>query len=98
MARQRWVGWFKFYNLIIPSVIAAISTVWFTIGGIVDLRRMFRRLAEKQDNDLDNGRVVGHVSTDDVALVEQVDHVVIEEAHVEETLLKQKRDKKQGNR
>ena len=54
----------------------------------MDLRRLFKRLSEKQDNMLDDGRVVGHVSAADVSMVEKVDHVVIEEAHVEEEELK----------
>jgi len=69
-----WANWFRIYNLVVPGIIAAISTVWFTIGGTWDLRRLFVRLAEKQDNMLDDGRVVGHVSADDVAHVEEVEH------------------------
>ena len=50
----------------------------------MDLRKMFKKLGEKQDNLLDDGRVIGHVSADDVALVEDVEHVTIKEAHIEE--------------
>jgi hypothetical protein len=35
-----------------------VSTVWFTIGGTIDLRRLFKRLEEKVNNDEDNGTVV----------------------------------------
>ena len=39
---------------------------WFMIGGIMDLRQMFRDLAARtQFNDLDNGMVDGHVSLAD---------------------------------
>ena len=68
-----WADWFKIYNLIVPGIIAAVSTVWFSIGGTWDLRRLFKRLAEKEDNLLDDGRVIGHVSADDVARVEEVE-------------------------
>lgn len=88
-----WVGWSKVYYLILPGASAVVSVVWFTIGGTVDLRRLFQRLAEKDDDVLDDGRVVGHVSAADVSLVEQVDHVNIEEAHVGEEKLKQALEK-----
>ena len=40
--------------------------VWFMIGGIVDLRQLFRDLAARTHvNDLDNGMVDGHVSLAD---------------------------------
>ena len=44
--------------LIIPGIVAVVSTVWFTIGGTIDLRRLFERLEEKVNNDEDNGTVV----------------------------------------
>ncbi|MBT3345577.1 MAG: sodium:panthothenate symporter [Gemmatimonadetes bacterium] len=69
-----WAEWFKIYNLVVPGIIAVVSTVWFTIGGSIDLRRLFQRLGEKQDNMLDDGRVIGHVSADDVEHVEDIEH------------------------
>jgi hypothetical protein len=84
-----WANWFFLNNFILAGIVGIVSTVWFTIGGTVDLNRLFKRLREKEFNVLDDGRVIGHVSADDVALVEQTDKVVIEEAHVEETALEQ---------
>ncbi len=84
-----WIKWFLIQNIIVPGIVAVISTVWFTIGGIIDLRRLFKRLAEQEVSILDDGRVIGNVSADDVALVEKVEHVVIEEAHKEEEELKE---------
>jgi len=86
---QWWVNWFLIYSVIVPGIVAVVSTVWFTIGGSVDLRRLFRRLAEKEDDLLDDGRVIGHVSADDVALVESIESVTIEEAHIEEQELEE---------
>ncbi len=86
-SNQWWANWFHIYSIIVPCIVGVITTVWFTIGGTLDLRRMFRRLAVKEDNILDDGRVIGHVSADDVALVEKVDHGTIKEAHVEEQML-----------
>lgn len=71
---SQWAEWFKIYNLVVPGIIAVVSTVWFTIGGTWDLRRLFQRLAEKDDDLLDDGRVIGHVSADDVSHVDEVEH------------------------
>lgn len=61
-----WSGYFLITSLIVPGIVAAISTVWFFIGGIVDLRKLFINLAARKDNPLDDGRVEGHVSLMDV--------------------------------
>ena len=84
-----WSRWFFFNHFVLAGVIGVVSTIWFTIGGTLDLRRLFRDLGKIDENVLDDGRVVGHVSADDVQLVEQVDHVTIVEAHVEEEILSQ---------
>lgn len=57
-----WSDYFLITVLVIPGIVAAISTVWFTIGGIIDARRLFSDLAKRVDNPLDDGRVQGHVS------------------------------------
>jgi hypothetical protein len=44
-----------------------VSTVWFMIGGIIDARRLFRDLAARLDNPLDNGQVENNVSLVDRA-------------------------------
>ena len=63
------VKWWSWYFLVVfvlvPGVAAAVSTVWFGVGGILDLRKMFRDLKERVDNPLDNGMVDGHVSLTD---------------------------------
>lgn len=84
-----WINWFLVYSIIVPGIVALVSTVWFTAGGIMDLRRLFRRLDEKGADLLDDGRVIGNVSADDVALVEKVENVTIEEAHIEEQELEE---------
>lgn len=83
-----WARWFFINNVVIAGIIGAVSTVWFTIGGTLDLRRLFRDLSKIEENVLDDGRVVGHVSADDVELVEKVDHVTIGAAHAEEAILR----------
>ena len=67
-----WANWFLFNNLIVVGVIGVISTVWFSIGGYRDLRRLFIRLEEKETNLMDDGRVIGHVSADELESVQEL--------------------------
>ena len=67
----RWSDkWWSIYNFIIYIVVAtligAVSTVWFFIGTILDLKKMFSRLVSRQRNEKDDGRVIGHVNADEV--------------------------------
>ncbi len=60
-----WGNYFLVTLLIIPGIVAAITSVWMTIGGIINMRQMFRDLKNRRINDLDNGMVSGHVSLAD---------------------------------
>lgn len=62
-----WAGWFLIQNIIVAGIIGVVTSIWFTIGGTVDLYRLFRRLGEEEVNVLDDGRVIGHLSADDAA-------------------------------
>jgi hypothetical protein len=64
-----WTLWFYINNFVLAGVIGAISSVWFSIGGTRDLLQLFKDLAMTRSNVRDDGRVLGHVSADDVALV-----------------------------
>lgn len=87
--KEWWGVWYFISTICIMGLIAFVSTFWFTIGGVRDLRRMFSDLKTKETNVLDDGRVIGNVSADDVAMVEEIDHVNIEEAHIEEKILEE---------
>lgn len=52
-----WGHQFLVTMVIIPGVVAVVSTVWYSIGGTRDLRRLFRDLEKKQDDFSDDGRV-----------------------------------------
>lgn len=84
-----WANYFFIMNLVVGGIVGAVTTVWFTIGGVWGLRDMFRRLRALQRSVLDDGRVIGHVSADDVALVEKVEGTVIKEAHQNENITHQ---------
>ena len=59
----QWWSWYFFIMVIVVGIIVgSISTVWFMIGGIIDIKRLFRDLSKRVDNPLDDGWVEGHVS------------------------------------
>ena len=64
-----WWGWRLFIiSVVVSCIMALISMVWFMIGGIIDMKRMFHDLAARtQVNDLDNGMVEENVSLADKA-------------------------------
>lgn len=66
-----WVWWFFIQNIIVGSIIGIVSTVWFSIGGTIDLYRMFKRLHTEKTNVLDDGRVIGHMNADDLVAFEE---------------------------
>ena len=68
-----WSGYFLVTNLIVSAAIGVVSTVWFMIGGVIDMKRLFRDLNARKDNPLDDGWVEGHVSAADHDLVERAE-------------------------
>ncbi len=61
-----WGSYYFIIYLVITPIIGIITSVWFTWGGIRDIRQLFKDLAKREDNPLDDGRVEGHVSLADV--------------------------------
>lgn len=68
-----WATWFAILKIYSMGLIGAVSTVWFLIGGVIDLRRMFRRLEVKVVDHTDDGSVVSSVNASDVAHVHEVE-------------------------
>jgi hypothetical protein len=62
-----WSLYFYINSVLIAAIIGVVSTVWFMIGGFIDTRRLFRDLAVRLDNPLDNGQVENNVSLVDRA-------------------------------
>jgi Na+/proline symporter len=69
-----WSDYFFITTIVITGSLAIISTVWFLIGGVIDTRQLFIDLADRVDNPLDDGSVVGHVSLADKAAFEAETH------------------------
>ena len=68
-----WGNYFLITTLVVPGVVAAITAVWFSVCGTIDLRAMFRALDERVANPLDDGRVEGNMSLADKAQFEALD-------------------------
>ena len=55
-ARQ-WSGYFFVVSIAVPAVVGLVTTVWFGIGTVRDLRQLFRDLETRVRDDRDNGMV-----------------------------------------
>jgi len=60
-----WFLYWKYYTIGLTLVVATVTAIWFTIGGTLDLRKLFLRLKTLQVNAADDGRVIGHMNADD---------------------------------
>lgn len=60
-----WAAYFHIVGIWMPLVVGAVTSAWFSWGGIRDLRKLFQRLSEMRRNALDDGRVVGRQNADD---------------------------------
>ena len=59
-------SWYFYINIIVIGIVVGmVSTVWFMIGGIIDMRRLYRDLTARVNDPLDDGWVEGHVSLAD---------------------------------
>ena len=59
-----WAIKFHITAVLIPCIVAIVSTIWFSIGGTLDLHRLFKSLAAKHDDFSDDGRVNKSDKTD----------------------------------
>ena len=68
-----WGNYFFTVYLAVPACAAVITTVWFTIGGVIDMKQLFRDLKNRVVDPLDNGQVEGNVSLSDRAAFEKAE-------------------------
>ncbi|MBN1998222.1 sodium:solute symporter [candidate division KSB1 bacterium] len=54
---SRWLSYWKYY-VIIYALVSAVVVVWFTIGGMVDMKSMFKQLTVMKRDVADDGFVV----------------------------------------
>ncbi len=60
-----WSNFWFVVGIGIPVFFAFVTAIWFTWGGVRDMRLFFRRLREERVDDLDNGMVVNHHNLDE---------------------------------
>ena len=68
-----WSTYFLVTSLVVPGIMAAITSVWFAWGGTRDLILCFKDLKNRVANPLDNGMVEGGVSLDEEAHMAELD-------------------------
>ena len=56
-AKRGWSIYYLITMLIVPFVVGLISSVWFFIGGVIDMRHLFRDLEARKRDFSDDGRV-----------------------------------------
>ena len=54
---QWWSNYWFYASVVVPIVLGSVTSVWFTIGGLTDLRKLFKRLRVLQRDSHDDGRV-----------------------------------------
>jgi SSS family solute:Na+ symporter len=82
-----WSRWFFTERFLISATtVGLISMVWFTIGGTLGLRKLFKELATAERNSLDDGRVIGHVSADDLTMVQKAEHASKDATHISDEM------------
>ncbi len=52
-----WLRFWRFY-ILLGAVLGFATTIWFLVGGLVDIKDLFKTLATAERNLEDNGRVV----------------------------------------
>jgi SSS family solute:Na+ symporter len=52
-----WIQYWFIFGLIVPFVASIVTTVWFTIGGIYEIRVFFQRIRVEKRNLRDDGTV-----------------------------------------
>lgn len=60
-----WSQYWQIAGIGVPIIMTCIAGIWFTWGGIRDIRDFFRRLRLQKVNNLDDGTVVDHRNLED---------------------------------
>jgi len=67
MTTPQWTQYWWWMGYVVPGLFAVVTLVWFTIGGVRDIRSFFRVLATRDRDARDDGTVAGQHNLDDEA-------------------------------
>jgi SSS family solute:Na+ symporter len=67
---ERWAGYWHIVGFGLPILYAVVMGIWFTWGGVRDIRLLFQRLRHQRINTLDDGTVVNNQNLDELAVEE----------------------------
>ncbi|MGN0845673.1 MAG: hypothetical protein ACI4QT_10715, partial [Kiritimatiellia bacterium] len=79
-----WSLFFWIKTFLAAILIGVVSTVWFTWGGIRDLRQLFQDLKSAKRNVLDDGRVCGNVSLADAQAISEAEQKQADEGSADD--------------
>jgi SSS family solute:Na+ symporter len=68
-----WSTYWHITAYSLPIFFAVVTGVWFTWGGIKDIRLLFQRLRDQKVNALDDGTVVDNQNLDELAAEKKLD-------------------------
>ena len=57
ISRDGWTAWWSCGYILYYLVISFVAAIFCGVGGFVDLRKMYKLLAAKRRNEVDDGRV-----------------------------------------
>ena len=77
-----WSAFWHVAAIGLPIFLCVVTSVWFTWGGLRDMRDLFRRLRAARTNDLDDGTVVHHHNLDEPDTADPARPVVEESLRV----------------
>lgn len=63
---ESWSNYYHVVGLGLPIFFAVVTGIWFTWGGLRDVRELFRRLGGEKVNELDDGTVIDHQNLDEI--------------------------------
>lgn len=64
-----WSKYWQIAGIGVPVAMTLITGLWFTWGGVRDIRSLFRNLRSQKINHLDDGTVVGHQNLDERSVI-----------------------------
>lgn len=67
-----WANYWLVVEIGINVFFSFMTTIWFTWGGVRDLKRVFERLRTQKVNHLDDGTVVNHQNLDERGVIEKI--------------------------